>query len=272
MLEILAPFKDELAAQEALVRQALAATGHTASPSVAEDWNSLQKYIRPALVLLTSRLYQHRPEAAVPLAAVHQFIYLAGRVHTGVAEECTALRREAAQSYQFPVLVGDYLYGRFFTTLCDAGQNHLLGDLARVICSMNEGGMMRAKNALGQAGYDVTEIIRLETAELIASCCRLGGLAGGASDQEARHLYALGLELGMAIGRMEQGCSFSEAAIHLQRAVNEMSVAFCRRWVPGHPPGAGQGGWDQLERFIRLFLAPGPGIPTEAGPAGVMAG
>ncbi|HUW63871.1 MAG TPA: polyprenyl synthetase family protein [Spirochaetia bacterium] len=252
MLEILAPVREELFAQEALVQRALDVAGGcppkehvSAAATVDAEWHNPQKYIRPALVLLTSRLYQHRPDVAVPLAAVHQFIYLAGRVHTGVAEESALRRKNAREAYQFPVLVGDYLYGRFFTTLCDAGQDHLLGDLARVISAMNEGGMMRARNAQGQADYDILEIIRLETAELLASCCRLGGVAGGASGPETGHLYNLGLELGLAFGRLEEGHSFPDAAGHLQRALNELSLLFCRRTS------------DQLERFIRLFLACG---------------
>jgi len=256
MVEVLALLRDELSAQEVITNEALAAAGPAATPTMDEDWHSLQKYIRPALVLLSSRLYRHRPEAAVPLAAVHQFIYLAGRVHAGVAEESTGSRR--AQEYQFPVLVGDYLYGRFFTTLCDAGLNHLLGDLARVICAMNEGGMKRVRRALGQENWDLAEIIRLETAELTASCCRLGGLAAGASAQEAGHLHRLGLEVGMAVGRRGEGQALSETTAHLQRALGELALLVSCRRRPG--------GCDQLERFIRLFSAPGNEAGYGAGP------
>lgn len=261
MLEVLAPVWDELSAQEDIIKKALESAGHTGTPPEGADGSNPQKYIRPALVLLTSRLFRHRPEVAVPLAAVHQFIYLAGRVHAGVAEEEDGGRRNARDAYQFPVLVGDYLYGRFFATLCEAGQNHLLGDLARVICAMNDGGMMRVKNSQGQANYDILEIIRAETAELLASCCRMGGMVGGASEVELSHLYSLGLELGMAFGRLEEGHSFPEASVHLQRALNELSQIFCRRTG------------DQLERFIRLFLTYGyPPGGWVLDTAGVLAG
>ena len=254
MLEILAPVREELSDAEALVQRALDTAGGYAArgwihdlPGVADHRRTLHQYIRPALVLLTSRLYQHRPEVAVPLAAVHQFIYLAGRVHRGVSEEAAA--GQAREAYQFPVLVGDYLYGRFFTTLCDAGCHRLLADLARVICAINEGGMMRAKQAVGEGNYDRLEVIRLETAELVASCCRTGGLAAGAPAADGSCLYNLGLELGLALGRLEEGHALAEAAGHLQKALAELSL------LVGHRNR------ESMERFIRVF--PALGYPPE---------
>lgn len=252
MLEVLAPVWEELLDQEMLVQRALDGAGGYRRAEVsapAGDRYAPSKYLRPALVLLTSRLYRHRPETVVPLAAVHQFIYLAGRTHAGVAE----VSEHPREDYQFPVLVGDYLYGRFFATLSGAGMGHLLGDLARVICAMNEGGMMRAKNALGLADYDIVDIIRLETAELAASCCRLGGLTAGAPRPDLDHLHNMGLEIGLALGHQEEGHSLTETAGHLQRALNELALLFGRRAS------------NTMERFIRL-LAPGvegSGYPTE---------
>jgi len=266
MLEILAPVREELFEAEALVQKALDTAGTGAArewihdlPGIAGHRRTLDRYIRPALVLLTSRLYHHRPEAAVGLAAVHQFIYLAGRVHAGVSEEAAPGR--AFMAYQFPVLVGDYLYGRFFTTLCDAGCHRLLGDLARVICAMNEGGLLRAGRAAnrGQGACEWLDIIRLETAELTASCCRTAGMVAGAPVADEPRLHNLGLAVGMALGCLEEGHSLTEAAAYVQKALTELSLLVCHRTR------------EPLERLIKFF--PVSGCPSELRmPAGDLAG
>ncbi len=181
-----------------------------------------EKYICPALVLYSARICGKVTDRVISLAMVFQFIHLAAMVHCNINED--SQNRDGGPAdprdgCQYPVLVGDYLYGRFFTTLCDADIIKYLGPLSEIICMINEGSIMRIRNQDGGMINPVTkrEIIRLESGELMAGCCRLAGDAAGAGAEQQQRLYnfghAMGMALGMAWGEWHEqaGAHFSEA-------------------------------------------------------------
>lgn len=166
------------------------------------DLNPLYKVIHPGLVLFTGRLFNAAGEKMVSLAAVVQFIYMAAAVHLRVDEESvdTGDIRDGAQ---YPVLVGDYLYGRFFTTLCAGGIVEYLQPLAEIIAEMNLGAVLRVKGeAAGQA--EDPEIIEKETAALTSGCCRLAARLAGAGEEAERQMTEFGYNLGMGLGVLER--------------------------------------------------------------------
>jgi len=173
-----------------------------------DNFAYLEKYTEdlcPALVLFTARMYGGITDRVVSLAQVFQFIHLASRVHYNINEDWQIKENNCSDprdGCQYPVLVGDYLYGRFFTTLCEADIMDYLDPLAEIICMINEGGIIRLKNQPGgmvRAGAR-REIIRLELAELLAGCCKIGGQLAGAGQECQLHLYKFGFSLGMAVG------------------------------------------------------------------------
>ena len=181
----------------------------------------------PALVLYTARLYGETTDRVISLAQVFQFIQLASRVHYNINEDWQINENNCSDprdGCQYPVLVGDYLYGRFFTTLCEAEIVEYLGPLAEIICLINEGGIVRLKNQSG--GMVRTgarrEIIRLEIAELMAGCCKIGGQVAGADQDSQQRLYKFGFSLGMAVGMLsskmhnQAGSYFKEALSFLE--------------------------------------------------------
>ncbi|MCL6634272.1 MAG: polyprenyl synthetase family protein [Peptococcaceae bacterium] len=187
------------------------------------EFSFVNKTIRPALVILSSRIYGCDPWKATVLASVFQFIYMASSVHQGISENDSDYIRgdsDPRDGSQFPVLVGDYLYGKFFTFLCDAGIINLLHPLAEIICQIHEGGIIRKKIA-GQSlsSQLYQEVVRKETAELFAGCCAMGARLTGAPEGDQKLLRRFGRNLGMAYGLLEEGAppeytaSFLEAAL-----------------------------------------------------------
>lgn len=190
----------------------------------------IKRYICPALVLFVAKVYSKITEKVVSLAEVIQFIYLASAVHTDVNENdinknnYTRERPDPKDGSQYPVLVGDYLYGRFFTTLCDADIIKYLDPLSEVICLINECGIVRYSNEhkSADAGGDAA---LLEMAVLLTVCCQLAGEMAGAGKDQQISLSKMGLSLGMAIEmadvqHTDQADSFfKEALSHLDHLI-----------------------------------------------------
>ncbi|MCL6610934.1 MAG: polyprenyl synthetase family protein [Peptococcaceae bacterium] len=186
-----------------------------------------EKWICPALVLYAARINGKVTEKVVSLAAVFQFIYQAMMIHHNINEDCQIRENACADprdGCQYPVLAGDYLYGRFFTTLCEWDIVKYLGPLSEIICMINEGSIKRLKC---QAGGIVNpavrrEIVRLEMAELMAGCCRMGGEEAGADRETQQCLSGFGSAVGMALGMVENEWPdqaekyFREAMAHLE--------------------------------------------------------
>ena len=186
--------------------------------------------IRPALVIFSGRMFGRITEKTLALAAVCQFIYLAAHVHVDITENSTAqapgLETDPRDGSQFPVLVGDFLYGKFFTTLCDYGIVKFLKPLSEIICQINEGGLLRQKELNSKVISQVVakDIIRKETAELFAGCCSLGAESVQATPNECLALYKFGKNFGMAYGLLENGMPFDNVAYYLDLALRELSL------------------------------------------------
>lgn len=189
--------------------------------------------IRPALVILSSRIYGGIPEKTVVLASVFQFIYMAANVQRGVSEsdtEAFGIPEDPNLGSQFPVLVGDYLYGKFFTLLSEAGMLNLLSPIAEIICHIHEGGIMKQKLELQTSpSKALLEAIQKESAELFGGCCSLGAQLAGAPAADQKVMKRFGKSLGMAYGLLEEGIKRELVASYLLEAKEELYL------IPGKP-------------------------------------
>jgi geranylgeranyl pyrophosphate synthase len=190
------------------------------------ECSTVNQTVRPALVILSSRLFGGDPVKTVALASIFQFIYLASNIHEGIGENDSDYIRgdsDPRDGSQFPVLVGDFLYGKFFKALCDADLIDLLHPLAEIICCIHEGGILK-KKALGQplSSHAVREAVLKETAELFSGCCRVGARLAGAPQGEQELLGKFGLNLGLAFGLLELGAAFEYIDGFFQSALSNL--------------------------------------------------
>lgn len=227
MLDVYTPINDELKTIQARIKQY-----YTIKTGDIRDFAHLEKHserlVCPALVLLAARIYGGLTDKVMALAVVFQFIDQALLVHKNMSEGTQEIRKPGSDprdGCQYPVLVGDYLYGRFFTTLCEEGLSRYLEPLSEIICKMNEGGIIRLRNQnRGIVNPHLgAEIARLETAELLAGCCRMAGEEIGTDKDQQQCLYQIGFLLGMALGMSEGGwydqakSFFKDALLSLER-------------------------------------------------------
>ncbi|AQS59567.1 hypothetical protein B0537_11040 [Desulforamulus ferrireducens] len=190
------------------------------------ELSSLDKCLRPAVVLLVGRLYNCKSPKLLSLGAIIQYIFMASRIHQNIPETRQTQEVDPRDGTQFPVLIGDYLYGKFFTTLCDAEILHLLRPLAEIIGRIHEGGILDRTNLHRKEDNHqlAAEIIKLETAELFAGAARLAGELAEAPEEDLQLLYEFGLNIGMGYGLKEKtGLSvkyFQQALMILEKLPN----------------------------------------------------
>lgn len=196
------------------------------------EFSPMDNFIRPAIVLAVAKLYNCRTKEVISLGAIMQFIFMASQIHKKIPESSfTEHLGDPRDGNQFPVLVGDYLYGKFFTTLCDANIVKYLHPLAEIIAKIHEGGILSKESENQPEEYNqlVEKIVRLETAELFGGAARITGDYAGASDEEKRWLYEYGINIGMVYGLLQKNCSNITSSKYIERAIEALDK------LPGQP-------------------------------------
>jgi len=245
--EVLLPIREELEQMQSILNRTFKIRAGNLADFVHLDFSCVNDFFRPALVILSASLFTLPSRQVIFLAAVVQFIYMAFQVHKNVAEDGNrfAGTDDHRNGYQFPVLVGDYLYSRFFAGLCDAGLLKYLRPLSELICQFNEGNILRFKNVKEeQAAPDtlLKKIIEKESAVFVAASCRMGGELGGAREPDLKRLYHFGFNLGMSLGLLEEQAGPDEAALYLQKALSYLATL---------PPGINRDTMEQMACLLQ---------------------
>lgn len=183
------------------------------------EFSRFDSIIRPAITILVGKLFSYKKDKLVALASIFQFIYMSSQIHSQITEG-EAEVDDVRDGCQFPVLVGDYLFGKFFSHLSDEGMLEYLGPLAEIICRINEGATLR--NQHPNANINSTPelaltIIRKETAELFAGCTSLAAKISDASEVDVKRMYEFGINFGLGLGLLEQGVAYE----YIEKYVNE---------------------------------------------------
>lgn len=173
------------------------------------------KRMRPAVLLMASRLSGYEGERAILYAAVVEFIHTATLVHDDIIDDSDLRRGRLAVHSRWgndiTVLLGDYLYIKSMALAL----THDTLDVVRVLCDvtlqMIEGELYQlTKN--GDAGITEDEhfdIIRRKTAYLFGGCAEIGGMLGRVSRDREQALREYGFNLGIAFQLVDDLLDFT---------------------------------------------------------------
>ena len=162
------------------------------------------KRLRPALVLLSSRILGERPDEAVKIGAAVEMVHGASLLHDDVIDG-TFLRRgqptlNAIQGNRFTVLLGDFLLCESLLAVSDLNRVVLVQVVSESVALMTLGQLLELAHQgnpmLSEPDY--IKIIEGKTASLMSCACKLGGLLGGADPDQTAALGEFGLNLGIA--------------------------------------------------------------------------
>jgi octaprenyl-diphosphate synthase len=161
------------------------------------------KRIRPALLLLSAKLFGYQGRGAVRLGAVVEIIHTATLVHDDIIDEAKTRRGRPAANTQWGnskcVLAGDWLYMQAFKIAVQERNFRILDTLIELTQQMVEGELLQME----KLGKLITleehfDLIYRKTACLFSVCMRLGAILGQGTPEQEAALGQYGRDLGMA--------------------------------------------------------------------------
>ncbi len=164
------------------------------------------KRIRPALVVLAHHAIDkdERSESVIRMATVMEMLHTATLVHDDIIDNADIRRNRPSVNARFgnqtAVLMGDWLYMSAFETTTLERSLDIIDILTRLTRKMTEGELIQLTR-IGRLDISESEyfdILKRKTAYLFSSCCEVGAILGGASDEEREALRAYGMDLGIA--------------------------------------------------------------------------
>jgi octaprenyl-diphosphate synthase len=183
------------------------------------------KRLRPALVLLASKLCGYEGPAAVQLGVVVEMIHTATLVHDDIIDEADKRRGRPSTNSRWgnhrSVLAGDWLYMQAFSIALARRDFRVLDLLIALTQLMVEGEMMQLTLL---KRVDVTEdeyfdLIYRKTAALFSACLRLGALVGAQDEAAETRLASCGTLLGLAFQLIDDVLDFASLEERLGKPV-----------------------------------------------------
>ncbi|MGH9510980.1 MAG: polyprenyl synthetase family protein [Terriglobales bacterium] len=161
------------------------------------------KRIRPALLLLSSKLFDYQGRGAIRLGAVVEIIHTATLVHDDIIDEAEIRRGRPAANTQWGnskcVLAGDWLYMQAFKVALQERNFRILDALIDLTQQMVEGELLQIEKLGKLISLDeYFDLIYRKTACLFSVCMRMGAILGGAAAEQEENLAQYGRDLGMA--------------------------------------------------------------------------
>jgi octaprenyl-diphosphate synthase len=161
------------------------------------------KRIRPALLLLASKLLNYQGRGAIRLGAVVEIIHTATLVHDDIIDEAQTRRGRPAANTQWGnskcVLAGDWLYMQAFKVAVQERNFRILDTLIELTQQMVEGELLQMEKLGKLISLDEHfNLIFRKTACLFSVCMRMGAILGSATPEQEENLAQYGRDLGMA--------------------------------------------------------------------------
>jgi octaprenyl-diphosphate synthase len=161
------------------------------------------KRIRPALLLLSAKLFEYKGRGAVRLGAVVEIIHTATLVHDDIIDEAETRRGRPAANTRWGnskcVLAGDWLYMQSFKIAVQERNFRVLDALIELTQQMVEGELLQMEKLGKLISLDEHfDLIFRKTACLFSVCMRLGAILGGATAEQEEAAGVYGRNLGMA--------------------------------------------------------------------------
>src|ERR1041385_5988084 len=173
------------------------------------------KRLRPALLLLASKLAGNGNGSGVQLGAVVEMVHAATLVHDDVIDAAQTRRGRPSTNVKWGnhtcVLAGDWLYMQAFQIALRERNFQILDLLISLTQMMVEGELLQLERIgkIDISEADCMELVDRKTACLFSVCARLGAIAGGADTQAQERLGEYAWNLGMAFQLVDDVLDFT---------------------------------------------------------------
>ncbi len=189
--------------------------------------NSGGKRLRPAVVLLSSRVFSYQGEQNINLAAIIEFIHTATLLHDDVVDASLLRRGHATANQRWgneaSVLVGDFVYSRAFQMMVNIDSMRVMKILSETTNTIAEGEVQQLINChdpdTTQESY--LNVIRNKTAKLFEAAAQLGAVISNRTDKEEQAMAAYGRHLGTAFQLIDDVFDYSSSSEELGKNIGD---------------------------------------------------
>jgi len=161
------------------------------------------KRIRPALLILCSKLCGYSGDEHITMSSLVETIHTASLLHDDIIDNSNTRRgQESVHTKWGPnitVLLGDYLYIKTISNSLQSQHRQIVQILTDVSSKMIGGELNEYYVSwnLDIDEHNYLDIINEKTASLFSASCQIGGILGNAQDREENILADFGTNLGM---------------------------------------------------------------------------
>ncbi len=162
------------------------------------------KRVRPGLTVLSGKLFNASHERLIPVATVMEYMHTATLLHDDIVDGAKLRRGKPSANQVFgndvSVLVGDYMFAKAIYVLAVYGGEEVLKVSARTVQDMAEGELLQLEKIgdISITEEDYFDIIYRKTASLLATCCEVGAIVGGAERAKREAMRKYGEFIGYA--------------------------------------------------------------------------
>jgi octaprenyl-diphosphate synthase len=223
--QVFGPIADRLKEVDAFLQRELS----QAQPMVREVAGYVLggggKRLRPALVLLISRMLGAAGERDIRYAAVVELIHTATLIHDDIIDESDLRRGQPTANNrwgnQTTVLVGDWLYSRSMALCLEFGDVEVMRTLNNATLRMTEGEILadRVRGRLDVSEDLYMDITRRKTAELFAATCAIPALFQPTTLHLIETLLDFGRDLGLCFQLVDDLLDFTAHPSRLGKPV-----------------------------------------------------
>ncbi|MBI2603483.1 MAG: polyprenyl synthetase family protein [Deltaproteobacteria bacterium] len=205
---------DEIAELTKLIPTYLPVETDSSQRMVQHLFSNPGKMIRPALYLLSCRLFSYEGPHKFSMAAVCEFVHTASLLHDDVIDNSTTRRnRPTANSIwgdEAAVLMGDLIYARASEMMAETSNLQIVSAFAQAIRIMSESELLQLEHLYSpNIPADVYfRILNGKTAVLIGAACKCAGLLGGANTQQLHAIESFGQKIGTAFQVVDDALDF----------------------------------------------------------------
>jgi len=202
--ELLEPIAEELREFERRLTESIAADSGPMASAMDLIVRAGGKRLRPALVILSSRLGRAHPDAVFNVAMGIEFIHTATLVHDDLIDSSPTRRGIPTIHKAFganqAIIIGDYYFAKGANLLAAIGDPRIDAAISHAVMTICMGELlqMTSRNDYEQSVDDYYRKIGRKTATLVSACCYAGGVVGGLAGEQLEALRRYGYNLGVA--------------------------------------------------------------------------
>ena len=160
------------------------------------------KQMRPMLTLLSAKNYGQISDVTHYAAVALELLHTASLVHDDVVDESSERRGQPSVNVSYnnkvAVLVGDYILSTCLLNVSFTNNHRILYYLSELGRTLASGEILQLQNINNQEISEDSyfQVIRQKTASLFETCCSMGALSVGASDEDVEKAKMFGQNLG----------------------------------------------------------------------------